>query len=75
MRDAEGLQRLSQVNMIFDKPGTLTLGKLKCVLNGRVNDPSLAIVASIEQQVTHPLATAMVKLATQRQLFLILLNS
>ncbi|WP_420891209.1 heavy metal translocating P-type ATPase [Mergibacter septicus] len=69
VRDAEGLQRLSQVKtMIFDKTGTLTLGQTEVRAEWRVNDPSLAIVASIEQQVTHPLATAMVKLATQRQL-------
>lgn len=69
VRDAEGLQRLSQARtMIFDKTGTLTLGQTEVRAEWKKDKQVLAITAAIEQQVTHPLATAIVKLAQQYRL-------
>jgi len=52
-------------SVAFDKTGTLTTGKLQCISfeaisgNGSDTEMALAIAASVEQHVVHPIADAM----------------
>lgn len=73
IRNAEALQRLSQVGRIaFDKTGTLTQGTPEVtrieVENSFSADDLLQIAASVEHQSEHPLARAIVKSALHRGL-------
>jgi Cu+-exporting ATPase len=73
VRDAEALERLERVDtLIVDKTGTLTLGKPRLVTVIRLGDlPDAEIVrlaASVERGSEHPLATAIVAGAAERNL-------
>jgi heavy metal translocating P-type ATPase len=58
----------------FDKTGTLTTGELQCISIDPLGpsktplDQALAIAASLERQVVHPIAAAICKLAAEKQL-------
>lgn len=58
----------------FDKTGTLTTGQLQCNAiepigaSSRSIDEALAIAASLERQVVHPIAAAICKLAVEKSL-------
>ncbi|MDE3045708.1 MAG: cation-translocating P-type ATPase [Verrucomicrobiota bacterium] len=60
----------------FDKTGTLTTGKLQCNAIEPIghtslsSDEALAIAASLERHVVHPIANAISQLATDRNLSL-----
>ncbi len=64
----------------FDKTGTLTTGELQCNAIQPIgstqitSDEALAIAASLERQVVHPIASAICKLAASKQLPLIELD-
>ncbi len=69
------LDALASVTQIaFDKTGTLTTGNLECtaiesLTNSKLPlDTALAIAAALERQVVHPIATAICKLATDKNL-------
>jgi Cd2+/Zn2+-exporting ATPase len=69
------LQALGNVQSIaFDKTGTLTRGTPRVMRlvagEGQREDDLLALAAAVEEQVTHPLADAIVKEAEQRGLVL-----
>lgn len=51
----------------FDKTGTLTTGELECT-SGECSDKALSVAYGLERQVTHPIATAICKLAQNRGL-------
>lgn len=74
IRDAESLEIAGTLNMVvFDKTGTVTEGKPTLVkivaLDGDENN-LLRMAASIEHKSEHPLATAVVNAARERQLVL-----
>ncbi|OBW96198.1 copper-transporting ATPase [Gallibacterium salpingitidis] len=69
VKEANGLQQLSKVKRIFfDKTGTLTTGKTAVTALWQQDPQSIAIAASIEQQMVHPLADAIIQFAKQHQL-------
>ncbi len=57
----------SCTQVAFDKTGTLTTGELEC-MNRDLTDPELSIVYGLERQVVHPIATALCKLAQERDI-------
>ncbi|OWK46938.1 heavy metal translocating P-type ATPase [Fimbriiglobus ruber] len=66
-RDAAALERLGSVDaVVFDKTGTLTVGRPK-ILSSTIDDAALVLAASVEQASEHPLATAIVKHATEER--------
>ena len=72
VRDAEALERLSQVDtIVVDKTGTLTEGRpavVSVVTFGQSEEDTLRLAAAIEQSSEHPLAAAIVKAARERGL-------
>jgi P-type Cu2+ transporter len=74
-KHALGLERGAQIDtVVFDKTGTLTRGEPQvvaiAVAPGQAEDQLLAAVASVERESEHPLATAIVKAASERGLAL-----
>ena len=69
IRNAEALEKLAQVDtLVVDKTGTLTEGRPKLV---SVDDPELLrLAASVEKLSEHPLASAIVAGAMERNLTL-----
>lgn len=79
IRKGDALQESSRLNaMILDKTGTITEGKPRVVdfqvetsaLGGLTEDQLLANLAALEQASEHPLASAVVTAAKERQLTL-----
>jgi Cu+-exporting ATPase len=73
IRNAEALETMEKVNtIVVDKTGTLTEGKPKVesvsVLNDMKSDDLLRLAASVERASEHPLASAIVKAAEEREL-------
>ncbi|MFC0309750.1 heavy metal translocating P-type ATPase [Gallibacterium trehalosifermentans] len=69
VKEANGLQQLTQVKRIFfDKTGTLTTGKTTVTAVWQQDPHSFAVAASIEQQMVHPLADAIIQFSQQQQL-------
>lgn len=67
IRNGETLERLAKPGTIwFDKTGTLTLGRPQ-LASGVVDDNTLSLIASLESQSTHPLASAIMDAALQRR--------
>lgn len=71
------LDALASVSHIaFDKTGTLTTGQLQCTAieplteTNLTADQALSIAAALERQVVHPIATAICKLAEEKNLAL-----
>jgi Cu2+-exporting ATPase len=67
------LENLSEVNaIVFDKTGTLTCGHPDVIdvipLNGSTPDQVLTLAAAAENRLTHPVAQAIVRAATDRGL-------
>lgn len=76
IKNAEALERMEQVTtLIVDKTGTLTEGKPKLTSVTTLGDWSeeqlLQLAASVEQASEHPLATAIVQGARDRQIELV----
>jgi len=74
-RDAEAIEQLRRIDtLVVDKTGTLTEGKPKVVavraIGGIGEDELLRLTASLEQSSEHPLATAIVRAAHERNLAL-----
>src|SRR5436305_8279284 len=74
-KDALALERGAQIDtVVFDKTGTLTRGEPQvvaiAVAPGQSEDQLLAAVASVERESEHPLATAILKAASERGLTL-----
>jgi len=74
-RNATAIEHFCRVNtLIVDKTGTLTEGKPvfdQCISIGSYNpDEILRLTASLDQNSEHPLATAIVQAAQQKQLTL-----
>ena len=74
-KHALALERGAQIDtVVFDKTGTLTRGEPQvvaiAVAPGQSEDQLLAAVASVERESEHPLATAIVKAASERGLAL-----
>src|SRR6185312_5878619 len=74
-KQALALERAAEVNtVVFDKTGTLTRGEPQvvaiAVAPGQGEDQLLAAVASVDRESEHPLATAIVKAASERGLAL-----
>ena len=74
-KHALALERGAQIDtVVFDKTGTLTRGEPQVVAitvaPGQSEDQLLAAVASVERESEHPLATAIVKAASERGLAL-----
>ncbi|HET6871061.1 MAG TPA: heavy metal translocating P-type ATPase [Solirubrobacteraceae bacterium] len=74
-KHALALERGAQVGtVVFDKTGTLTRGEPEVVAlsvrHGQAEDEVLAAVASAERESEHPLASAIVKAASERGLVL-----
>ncbi len=72
-KHALALERGAQVDtVVFDKTGTLTRGEPQvvaiAVAPGQTEDHLLAAVASVERESEHPLATAIVRAASERGL-------
>ena len=75
IRNAEALERLEKVDtLVIDKTGTLTEGKPAVtaivVAEGFEENEVLRLAASVEQASEHPLASAIVNSAQQRELTL-----
>ncbi|MEN8161197.1 MAG: copper-translocating P-type ATPase, partial [Myxococcota bacterium] len=75
IRDAESLERLEKVDtLVVDKTGTLTEGRprlVSVVATGRLDeDEMLRLAASLERASEHPLASAIVAGARERDLSL-----
>ncbi len=74
IKNAEALEIMEKVNtLVVDKTGTLTEGKPRVVgiAEPLATDPeALRLVASLERASEHPLAAAVVAVATQKQLSL-----
>lgn len=75
IKNAEALETMSHVNTVaVDKSGTLTEGKPRVTavvpLSGFDESEILELAASIEQASEHPLASAIVKAAKERNLLL-----
>ena len=76
IRDAEALERLESVDtLVIDKTGTLTEGKPKVVgdrfaADGFDESELLRLAASVERGSEHPLAQAILKAASERELAL-----
>ncbi len=73
MKDAEALEQLEKVDtLVVDKTGTLTEGKPKLMsvvsLSDRQEDDLLQLVASLERNSEHPLASAIVNGAKDKGL-------
>ena len=73
IRDAEALERMEKIDtVIVDKTGTLTEGKPSVtsilVVEGQDENELLRLAASIEHASEHPLAAAIVKAASARNL-------
>lgn len=72
VKGGEHLENAALIDAVaIDKTGTLTEGKPKVVrieaFAGRAEDDILRIAAALEHQSEHPLATAIVNAATQRE--------
>ncbi len=73
IKNAESLERLRSVNtIVFDKTGTITLGKpvvteILCK-NGINENDLLKIAASIEKKSEHPLANAIINYASDKKI-------
>ncbi len=75
IKNAEALERFEKIDtLVVDKTGTLTEGKPKVValraVGGMGEDELLRLAASLEQGSEHPLATAVVRAARDRNLAL-----
>jgi len=75
IKNAEALERFEKIDtLVVDKTGTLTEGKPKVValraVGGVGEDELLWLAASLEQGSEHPLATAVVRAAKDRNLAL-----
>lgn len=75
IKNAEALERFEKVDtLVVDKTGTLTEGKPKVTsisgINGFTEAELLRLAATLERASEHPLATAIVNAATERQLVL-----
>jgi len=73
IKNAEALERLEKVDtLVVDKTGTLTEGKPKVVAivpaQGFAENDILRLAASVERASEHPLADAIVRFATERQI-------
>ncbi|MFZ2255164.1 MAG: HAD family hydrolase [Patescibacteria group bacterium] len=73
MKNAESLQKLSTVTtVVFDKTGTITKGKPELVdYIGDNRSSNLQILASLEKQSEHPLATAIVEKSQEENIRLL----
>lgn len=76
IKNAEALETLQKANtLIVDKTGTLTLGKPKLIevfsISDQSKDEVLQLVASLELASEHPLATAIVSGAQEKNLTLL----
>ena len=73
-KDAQSLEAAGNIDtVVLDKTGTLTIGKPVIVDNVMVDkslavDDVLQIAASVEAHASHPLATALINAATERNL-------
>ena len=75
IKNAEALERMERVDtLVVDKTGTLTEGKPKVVaivpMAGIADTEALRLAASVEKASEHPLAQAIVAVATERKLAL-----
>ncbi|WP_428411770.1 copper-transporting P-type ATPase [Pararhizobium sp.] len=75
IKNAEALERFEKIDtLVVDKTGTLTEGKPKvtsmAAINGFTEPELLRLAATLERASEHPLATAIVNAATERQLVL-----
>ncbi|MCF1469875.1 copper-translocating P-type ATPase [Agrobacterium vitis] len=75
IKNAEALERFEKVDtLVVDKTGTLTEGKPKvtsiAAINGFTETELLRLAATLERASEHPLATAIVNAATERELVL-----
>jgi Cu+-exporting ATPase len=75
IRDAQALERFESIDtIVLDKTGTLTEGKPRVVsivaAEGIDESELLRLAASVERGSEHPLATAILKAAAERQLSL-----
>jgi len=73
IKNAEALERMEKIDtLVVDKTGTLTEGKPKVVsivpAEGFAADDILRLAASVERASEHPLASAIVRSATEKQL-------
>ena len=76
IKNAEALERMEKVDtLVIDKTGTLTEGKPKVVAvvpaAGFAEPEVLRLAASVERASEHPLATAIVKAAQERNIELV----
>lgn len=75
IKNAEALERFEKIDtLVVDNTGTLTEGKPKVTsmtaTNGFTESELLRLAATLERASEHPLATAIVNAATERQLIL-----
>ncbi|ANP88749.1 copper-translocating P-type ATPase [Rhizobium leguminosarum] len=75
IKNAEALERFEKIDtLVVDKTGTLTEGKPKvtsiAAINGFTESELLRLAATLERASEHPLATAIVNAAAERQLIL-----
>ncbi|MFT4119767.1 heavy metal translocating P-type ATPase [Bradyrhizobium sp.] len=75
IKNAEALERMEKIDtLVVDKTGTLTEGKPKVVATvaaaGFAENDILRLAASVERASEHPLADAIVRAATEKQLAL-----
>jgi Cu+-exporting ATPase len=79
-RSAESLERAQRINtVVFDKTGTLTIGKpevaaIKPVNSQITSEKLLQLASSVERYSEHPLAEAIVKEATRKEIQVLEVN-
>lgn len=67
VKAADGLERIAEIDMVvFDKTGTITLGRPELLDDDRVSDAVLARAASLAAASRHPYAQAIVQAAEKR---------
>lgn len=76
IKSGEALQKLNEIDtVVLDKTGTITEGKpdiieIECLTSGIKEDNLLSLAASLESNITHPIAKAIVDEAKKRNLSL-----
>lgn len=75
IKDATTLEKLHKVDtIVVDKTGTITIGKPSLVdiqnFSNLPDDQLIAIIASLEKKSEHPIASAIVSYADQKNIFL-----
>lgn len=72
VKGSSALENMSRINTFcFDKTGTITKGEFTLVNKNEIADETLLIAASLENEISHPLAKAYINESSNRNMELI----